>query len=260
MEVSFAGKNVLIVGSAGLIGMEISRQLAASGANLILADVSPRNSVLCEELTSAYSEQTIFGSVLDASQEATAQQLAELVDARLGGTLHGLVNCVQYKSQSFFHAIKDVSLNELQDIFAANVFSIFWLMKHLHRHLCKADGASVINFSSTYALVSPNPVIYSGTNLGCPATYVATKGAVHSLTMYLACYFAADKIRVNSVSPHGVHNNHQEQFVENFSQLSPLRRMSETEEVAPAILFLLSDKASYITGANLKIDGGWTAW
>src|SRR5205807_8749203 len=105
-----------------------------------------------------------------------------------------------------------------------------------------------------------NPALYADTNMGCPATYVATKGAVHSLTLYLACYFARDKIRVNSVTPHGVFNNHQAQFVTNSSQLSPLRRMSQTKEVAPAILFLLSDQASYITGANLKIDGGWTTW
>ena len=79
------------------------------------------------------------------------------------------------------------------------------------------------------------------------------------MSKYLACYYAKDKIRVNSVTPHGVSNNHQEQFVKNFSRLSPLGRLSDKQEVAPAIMFLLSDKSSYITGANLKVDGGWTA-
>jgi NAD(P)-dependent dehydrogenase (short-subunit alcohol dehydrogenase family) len=96
-------------------------------------------------------------------------------------------------------------------------------------------------------------------DLGCPPTYLATKGAVHSWTKYLACYFAKDKIRVNSVTPHGVYNNHKEVFVRNVSHLSPLGRMSEKEEVAPTILSLLSDKSSYITRTNMKIDGGWTA-
>jgi NAD(P)-dependent dehydrogenase (short-subunit alcohol dehydrogenase family) len=211
-------------------------------------------------LTSSHPDSTIVHLNRDVGKEETAVAVAEIVERQFGGTVHGLVNAVQYKSQSFFHDIKDTSATELQDIFAANVFSIFWMMKHLTPGLRKAAGASVVNLSSTYAIVSPNPELYVGTDLGCPPTYVATKGAVHSLTKYLACYFAKDKVRVNSVTPHGVHNNHKDVFVRNFSQLSPLGRMSEKEEVAPTILLLLSDKSSYITGANIQIDGGWTAW
>lgn len=260
MELNLSGRNVVVTGSAGLIGCEVSRQLAENQANLLLLDTSPRNAELGEELAGRFPGSTIVHSSLDVGKEDTARAVAELVDRQFGGTLHGLVNAVQYKSQSFFHDIKDTSVTELQEIFAANVFSIFWMMKHLTPSLKKAAGASVVNFSSTYAIVSPNPVLYVGTDFGCPPTYVATKGAVHSLTKYLACYFAKDNIRVNSVTPHGVYNNHKEVFVQNFSRLSPLGRMSQKEEVAPTVLLLLSDKSSYITGANIEIDGGWTAW
>jgi NAD(P)-dependent dehydrogenase (short-subunit alcohol dehydrogenase family) len=260
MDLSLAGKNILVTGSAGLIGSELCTQLGESGANVILADVSSTNAALTEALTHKYPGRTFVNAAMDVSREETAESLRAIVDSRFDGVLHGLVNAVQYKSQSFFHDIKDTSLDELQDIFAANVYSIFWMMKHLAPALRKATGASVVNLSSTYAVVSPNPDLYAGTNLGCPPTYVATKGAVHSLTRYLACYFAKDRIRVNSVTPHGVYNNHQPQFVENFSNLSPLNRMSRSEEVAPAILLLLSEKGSYINGANIPIDGGWTAW
>ncbi|MGH9410433.1 MAG: SDR family NAD(P)-dependent oxidoreductase [Vicinamibacterales bacterium] len=260
MEVSLSGKNVLVTGSAGLIGSELCRQLAASGANLLLLDTSPANAALRESLAAKHAGQTILQATIDVGREEAARTAAVMTEESFSGTLHGLVNAVQYKSQSFFHDIKDTSLSELQDIFAANVFSIFWMMKHLTPALRKAQGASVVNFSSTYAVVSPNPDLYTGTNLGCPPTYVATKGAVHSLTRYLACYLAPDRIRVNSVTPHGVANNHQPQFVENFSRLSPLGRMSRSDEVAPAVLLLLSDQGSYITGVNLAVDGGWTAW
>jgi NAD(P)-dependent dehydrogenase (short-subunit alcohol dehydrogenase family) len=260
MELNLAGKNVIVTGSAGLIGTELCSQIAASNANLLLVDVSPKNRTLRDELARRHPKGIFLESDLNVAKEETAQTIAKIADEAFGGTVHGLVNAVQFKSQSFFHDIKDTSVTELQDIFAANVYSVFWMMKHLTPHLRKAQGASVVNLSSTYALVSPNPEVYKGTDLGCPPTYVATKGAIHALTKYLACYFARDRIRVNSVTPHGVHNNHQELFKKNFSRLSPLERLSEKEEVAPAIVFLLSDKSSYITGANLKVDGGWTAW
>jgi len=260
MELNLAGKNIVITGSAGVIGAELCRQLAANGANLMMVDTSPKNRELGEELAALHTQARIVHVNQDVAKEETAAAAAAIVEREFGGVLHGLVNAVQYKSQSFFHDIKDTSATELQDIFAANVYSIFWMMKHLMAGLKKANGASVVNFSSTYAIVSPNPLLYVGTDFGCPPTYVATKGAVHSLTKYLACYFAKDRIRVNSVSPHGVYNNHKDVFVNNFSKLSPLGRMSERDEVAPAILLLLSDKSSYMTGANIKIDGGWTAW
>jgi len=260
MELNLGGRNFVITGSAGLIGAELCRQLGEHGANLLMLDTAPRNAELGAELAARFPQSRILHSNLDVGREDTAIAAAETVEREFGGVAHGLVNAVQYKSQSFFHDIKDTSAVELQDIFAANVFSIFWMMKHLAASLRRAEGASVVNFSSTYAVVSPNPVLYVGTDFGCPPTYVATKGAVHSLTKYLACYFAKDKIRVNSVTPHGVYNNHKEIFVRNFSQLSPLGRMSERQEVAPAILLLLSEKSSYMTGSNIKIDGGWTAW
>ncbi len=260
MELNLSGKNVVVTGSAGLIGAEVCRQLAREGANLLLIDTSPKNGDLRRELAERHPGGRFVETNASVAEEETARAAAGVVGEMFDGTLHGLVNAVQYKSQAFFHDIQDTTLGELQDIFAANVFSVFWMIKHLAPSLRKADGASVVNFSSTYAIVSPNPDLYTGTNLGCPPTYVATKGAVHSLTKYLACYLAKDKIRVNSVSPHGVHNNHQERFVSNFSKLTPLQRMSRKEEVAPTILMLLSDQGSYINGANIKIDGGWTAW
>jgi len=260
MELNLAGKNIVVTGSAGLIGAELCKQLGEQGANLLMIDTSPKNAELGAELAARHAQSRIVCVSHDVGKEETAVAAAAIVERDFGGVAHGLVNAVQYKSQSFFHDIKDTTVGELEDIFAANVFSIFWMMKHLTPGLRKAEGASVVNFSSTYAIVSPNPVLYVGTDFGCPPTYVATKGAVHSLTKYLACYLAKDRIRVNSVSPHGVYNNHKEVFVSNFSKLSPLGRMSERDEVAPAILLLLSDKSSYMTGANIKIDGGWTAW
>lgn len=260
MELALKNKNIMVVGSAGLIGSEISKELVVSGAKVIMVDANEKNAWIAQQLKNEHIQSLIINKELDMSKEESAKDLTQLVESHFNGVLHGLVNCIQFKSKSFFVDIDKTSETELHDIFAANVYSIFYLFKALLPYLRNANGASVVTFSSTYALVSPNPVIYEGTKMGCPPAYVATKGAVHSLTKYLACYYAKENIRVNSVSPHGVHNGHEKKFVENFSRLSPINRMSEKEEVAPVVLFLLSNKSSYITGANIKVDGGWTAW
>ena len=260
MIINFKNKNILFLGSAGLIGKAVCKELAKSQANMLLVDVNPQNIKFSKELKIKYRKQNIIGAALDVSSEKNVIAIHELIKKKFDGKIHGLVHCIHYRSNDFFNNIADIKIEELEKIFSVNVFSIFLLFKHLHSCFIKAGGASVVNFSSTFALVSPNFSIYEGTDLGSPAPYTATKGALHSLTRYLACYYAKENIRVNSITPHAVANNHDKRFVKQFSKLSPLGRLSEADEVAPAVLFLLSQKSSYITGANLKIDGGWTAW
>ena len=261
MNINFKDKNIIVVGGAGLIGSAVCCELAESEANIIILDINDKAlKTLCQKIKKRVKNQKIVFKVVNAAREKEVKKLIPLINKYFSGKIHGLVNCVQYKSTSFFHDIRKVQLEELEDIFEANVFSVFFLFKHLFSFLKKAGNSSIVNFSSTYAIVSPNPAIYKGTKMGCPATYVATKGAIHSLTKYLASYFAKDNIRVNSVTPHGVFDKHEKKFIENFSKFSPMGRMSLKEEVVPAVLFLLSDKSTYITGANLKIDGGRTAW
>jgi NAD(P)-dependent dehydrogenase (short-subunit alcohol dehydrogenase family) len=119
---------------------------------------------------------------------------------------------------------------------------------------------SIINIPSTYSVVAPNQNLYKGTSLGCPAAYSASKGGVDALSRYLASYWAHRNVRVNMITPHGVWNNHEEKFEENFANFSPMRRLSYNHEVASALVYLLSDASSYVTGDNMKVEGGWTVW
>jgi len=261
LDINFKNKNIIVTGGTGLIGAQVCKDLTESQANILIIDIeSKKIKDLTNSLKKLYPLQIIIGEKIDVSMEKDVKKIPKIINEKFNGKLHGLVNCIQYKPKSFFNDIRKYTLEEWENIFAVNVFSIFLLFKHLLPNFIKAKGSSIVNLSSTYAIVSPNPVIYENTDMGCPAVYSASKGAVHSFTKYLACYYAKEKIRVNSVTPHGVYNNHQDRFVKNFSKLSPLKRLSQTEEVSPTILFLLSEKSSYITGANYKIDGGWTSW
>jgi NAD(P)-dependent dehydrogenase (short-subunit alcohol dehydrogenase family) len=117
-----------------------------------------------------------------------------------------------------------------------------------------------VNIPSTYSVVAPNQNLYKGTSLGCPAAYSASKGGIDALSRYLASYWASKKVRVNMITPHGVWNNHEVQFEENFARFSPMERLSYNHEVASALIYLLSDASSYVTGDNMKVEGGWTVW
>jgi NAD(P)-dependent dehydrogenase (short-subunit alcohol dehydrogenase family) len=129
-------------------------------------------------------------------------------------------------------------------------------------------GGVMVNISSTYGVVAPDQRLYEGvkspygegSTFNTPVSYAVTKTAVLGLTRYLATYWGRKNIRVNALTPHGVFDNHDDAFVQNFVYRSPLGRMARNDEYRGALLFLVSDASSYMTGSNLIVDGGWTTW
>lgn len=124
----------------------------------------------------------------------------------------------------------------------------------------KQKNGVIVNISSTYGNVSPNKSIYGNSGINAPVAYSSSKAAIINLTRYIATHMAEHGIRANVLSPGGVYNNQTEEFLKNYKALTPLSRMATAEEYQGAILFLMSDASSYMTGANLVVDGGWTAW
>ena len=121
----------------------------------------------------------------------------------------------------------------------------------------------MINISSIYGLVGPDQRIYQSIDNPKrykPPYYSTTKAGILGLTRYLAAYYAGKNIRVNALTPGGVFNDHDQDFVEAYSSRTVLCRMAEKNEMNGAILFLASDASAYMTGSNLVVDGGWTAW
>jgi 2-deoxy-D-gluconate 3-dehydrogenase len=152
---------------------------------------------------------------------------------------------------------------------AVNLTGMVLCAQAVGRHMLRQDppGGVIVNISSTYGVVAPDQRLYDGvkspyaeTSFNTPVSYAVTKTAVLGLTRYLATYWGNKQIRVNALTPHGVFDNHDEAFVRNFAYRSPLGRMARNDEYRGALLFLVSDASSYMTGANLIVDGGWTAW
>jgi NAD(P)-dependent dehydrogenase (short-subunit alcohol dehydrogenase family) len=121
-------------------------------------------------------------------------------------------------------------------------------------------NGSIINFASIYGISAPDFGLYKGTSLTMPPAYSAIKGGIIAFTKYLATYYAPYGIRANVVSPGGVENGQPSAFVRRYSQKTPLGRMARPEDLVGAVIYLASDASSYVTGTNLVVDGGWTAW
>jgi len=253
------GKVAILTGGTGLIGTPFGDGLTEFGAHVVICDLDKQK---CEararQLEEKYSVACL-GLKLNVRSRSEVEELLSIALNRFGG-VHILINCAQNKTANFFEKFEAYPDEDLDGILDVNLKAVHLTCQVIGRQMVKQGGGSIINMASTYAVVAPNQNIYENTHMGSPAAYSASKGGVIALTRYLAAYWAKYNVRVNSLCPHGVYNNHEERFVQNFSRKSPMGRMSRPNEVVGAMLFLASDASSYVTGHNLIVDGGWTAW
>lgn len=253
------GKVIVISGSCGLIGRAFCEAAAQYGAHVVCADIEIANpEKLATELTERHGRK-MLGYAINVANKKEVEALREKVLSEFSA-IDGLVCGHQNKSHLKFEPFESVSEENWDMVVEINLKGTFLLCQVLGSWMADKGKGSIINIPSTYSVVAPNQNLYKGTSLGCPAAYSASKGGVDALSRYLASYWAARGVRVNMITPHGVWNNHEEQFEKNFAQFSPLQRLSYNHEVAGALIFLLSDASSYVTGDNLKVEGGWTVW
>jgi NAD(P)-dependent dehydrogenase (short-subunit alcohol dehydrogenase family) len=151
------------------------------------------------------------------------------------------------------------SVKSFEKALKINLTAPFILIQALASVMEDSKNSSIVNITSTYGLVGPQPSIYENVNFFNSAGYAASKGGLHQLTKYFSTILAP-KVRVNSVAPGGIERGHSNDFVKRYSQYTPLARMNTESDVAYAVEFLLSSRANYITGQSLSVDGGWTTW
>ena len=256
---SLDGKVIIITGGMGLIGKAFAEACAQYGANVVIAD---REKAGAEEHTEKMKKRfnkEMLGISFDVGKREDVEKLKKVTLDKFG-KIDGLVNCHQNKTAKFFAKFEEYTDEDWDAVVETNLKGTYLTCQIIGSHMAETGSGSIVNMPSTYSVVAPNQNLYKGTSLGCPAAYSASKGGVMALSQYLATYWADKGVRVNQITPHGVWNNHEEQFEKNFSNFSPLKRMSYNHEVAGAAVFLLSEASSYVTGDNIRVDGGWTAW
>jgi NAD(P)-dependent dehydrogenase (short-subunit alcohol dehydrogenase family) len=168
--------------------------------------------------------------------------------------------------RAFFAPFEDYSLQTWRDVMAVNIDGMFLMAQAVGRHMVESSrGGAIVQTASIYGLVGPDNRIYEGSSylggpINTPAVYAASKAAVVGLTRWLATYWAGAGIRVNCLVPGGVSSGQNSAFSELYASRTPLNRMAEADEIVPALLYLVSDASSYVTGQVLAVDGGWTSW
>lgn len=254
-----SNKVIIITGACGLIGKAFAEACAQFGAHVVLADIAQSNPISEAKILSDKHQRKMLGIEVNVADKKSVTALRDAVLTEFG-KIDGLVNAHQNKTHLIFEPFEEVSEENWDTVVEINLKGTFLTCQVIGSYMANNNGGAVVNMPSTYSVVAPNQNLYAGTKLGCPAAYSASKGGIEALSKYLASYWATKKVRVNMITPHGVWNNHEEQFEKNFASFSPMQRMSFNHEVAPALIYLLSDASSYVTGANILNEGGWTVW
>lgn len=260
--VSLTDSRALVTGGAGHIGFAVSAALVELGARIAVLD---RERQACDERSgdlNAIRSGCAISIPCDLANECSARQaVRETIDA-LGG-LDIVVHCAAYVGSTSLPGwavpFESQTVGPWEDALRVNLTSAFVVVQEARKALCASGRGSVILMASIYGLVGPDLRLYQGTTMGNPAGYGVSKGGLLQLTRYLSTVLAPE-VRVNAISPGGVWRHQPESFVEQYVTRTPLRRMATEEDLKGAVAFLASDLSAYVTGQNLIVDGGWTAW
>ncbi len=202
--------------------------------------------------------------VADITQPEQWKDLKAKVESQLG-PVEVLINNAAVKSPNFFEPFESFPLEDWNTVMAVNTTGVMLACQVFGSAMAERGGGSIINTLSIYGIVAPDQRIYEGSEyegraINTPAVYSTSKAAVWGFTKYLASYWGDKGVRVNALTPGGIFSGQNETFVKKYQARVPLGRMGKPDELCGAVLFLASDASSYVTGQNIIVDGGLSAW
>lgn len=244
-------KIAIVAGGAGLIGREIVKALREFGATVYIADIK-------KEKTEGESAEIRY-VYLDISSEDSIREAVATVTQN-SGRIDILVNSAYPRTGDWNEKFEQVSFDSWKKNVDTHLGGYFLCCQKVAEVMKRQGGGVIINLASIYGSVAPDFSIYEGTEMTMPVAYSMIKGGIIALTRYIATYYGRYNVRANSISPGGIFDNQPHSFIEKYSRKNPLVRMGNPSEVVGAAIYLASGASSYVTGHNLIVDGGWTAW
>lgn len=255
---SLDGKIAYITGGLGLIGKEISIALAMSGAKTIILDIKDK------KIVNNYLEQiqhrncSINYEIFDVTDLKNIENKIDSLTTKYG-IPDIWINNAYPRTNDWGNRVEDLNIVSWRKNVDMHLNSYSWISRYICLMMKENRGGSLINIGSIYGLLGNDFTVYEGTEMTGPMAYSAIKAGIVNLSRYLASYFGSYNVRVNNICPGGIFENQDEKFTKKYSEKTLLKRLGNADEIAPAVVFLSSDAASYITGTTLIVDGGWTA-
>jgi NAD(P)-dependent dehydrogenase (short-subunit alcohol dehydrogenase family) len=238
---------VVVLGGQGLIGKSVVKRCHEQGARVVCLDIESGVDIIGNEIFK-------FDISIPHSVEPILKEISKDI-----GPIEAWVNVAYPRTKDWGQNIEDISFDSFKKNIELQLSSVCEISNKVALDMAKRGIGSIVNVGSIYGCRGPDFRVYEGTSMTVPPPYAAIKAGLANYCRYLASYFGPKGIRVNCVSPGGVYDDQNKDFVSSYESRVPLRRMGRPEEMASVISFLLSDAASYVSGQDIVVDGGWTA-
>lgn len=258
---NLSDKVIIITGAAGMLGSRYAYGLSKQGANVVLTDINFSECKKIEKNIKNSFETDPHSIKLDLTKTKSIKSMVSSVLKKYS-KIDVLINNAAYQGNPKIRTagFEKLSLDVWKQAIDVNLTGIFLCCQTVGKQMVKQKSGNIINISSTYGLVGPDQRIYGKSGQNSAAFYAVTKSGILNLTRYLSAYWQGTGIRVNTFSPGGVENNQDPSFIKKYSSRTPMKRMAKKDEYVGSLIFLASNASSYMTGSNLIVDGGWTAW
>lgn len=254
---SLTDKQIWVFGGAGYLGQPTVNLLVSAGAKVLCIDLDGRAEQFIDsaDLSSQVTAATLNVHNTDQIKTFVAESIA------IYGIPDGLVN-LTYASTA--KTLEDLTADDFDQVAHGSLTSSFLLSREVGAQMAQRGGGSMVLFSSMYGSLSPNPELYEAPLTKNPIEYGVTKAGIIQMVRYMAVHYGKSNVRFNCISPGPFPNPAVQQthpdFIERLAKKSPMGRVGSAPEIAGTVAFLLSDAASYITGQNIFVDGGWNCW